>query len=473
LLACAASVLTAAEPAPEPDVAIKQAKNVMAQAPLRFEANQGQAVPGVRYTATGSGFRLFLTDQGPTLAFDRAHRLEISLQHANRKAQIDALDRLSTRTDYYVGARDRWHTNVASYSRVRYREVYRGIDVVYYGNQNQLEYDFVLAPGADPNQIRMQFRGAGRVSVSSDGDLEVEAGGARLLQRPPVIYQQDPVSSARRRVNGRYTLLGRNVVGFRVEAYDRTRALVIDPVVLYCTYLGGTGIDQINAAKLYKGLLYAVGQTDTNQIPFVDGAYSNGSFGLIDTFLVIFDVSPGGGYGVKYMSYLGGTSNDIPLALEIDSAGVAYITGSTTSPDFPMVGNSFQTTGAGSATQAFVAKLDPSIYGGNSLLFTSFLGGTSAGNQGNGITVDTKGLIYVIGTTKAVDFPVTDNAYQPVQWGMEDAFVTQIDPVSGTLLYSSYLGGEDDDEGRGILVGPTGLVYFVASTLSTQFPMAS
>jgi len=467
---CAAGLVWAA---PKPD--ITQAKAALAQLPLRFEANQGQTAPEVRYTAHAGGYTLFLTARGATIRSAGSKPVTISLENSNRAPRIEALDRLPVRTDYYLGTRENWHTGVPSYSRVRYHDVYPGVDVVYYGNQNQLEYDFVLQPGADPRAIRMKFRGApsgpGALTISAEGDLVLETSGSRIVQKKPLIYQEDPRTSARLEIAGRYVMVSPNVVGLRVDHYDRGRALVIDPALVYCTYLGGSGTDQINAVKFGPNqTLYIAGQTDSQQIPAINGAYDNNNAGLTDIFLAIVDITPGNGYPLVYFSYLGGANIDIPLALDVDSSGVASLTGTTTSTDYPVTANAFQATGAASSVDAFVSQIDPSLYGGVSLIFSTYLGG-SGDDGGTGIAVS-NGLLYLIGYTKSADFSVTASAYQPVLWGLQDAFLCQIDPVAGALLYSTYLGGEEQDWGRDILVGPNGLVYFTAATLSIYFPMA-
>jgi hypothetical protein len=453
-----------------PDDALRQAKSVMAGLPLRFEANQGQMAPSVLYGAHANGYHVLLGVAGPSIALG-SHHVDMSLVHGNRAPKVEALDPLATRTDYLVGNRSQWHPGIRSYSRVRYSGVYPGIDVVYYGNQSQLEYDFVLAPGADPSAIRLQFRGADRLRLNADGDLVVEASGSELVQRRPVVYQRDSSAAGRREVATRYALLGRDTVGFRVEGYDRDSELVIDPVLAYCTYLGGNGKDQINAVKFMNGKLYMAGQTDTSQQPPIDGAWSNNLQGLTNVTVSIVDTTKYG-YPVVYFAYVGGQNVDIARALDVDKNGIMYVTGYTTSTNFPMAGHAFQTTGAGANISAFVMKLDPSQYGGDSLVFSSFLSGTTGTDVGNGIAVGPDGRIYVIGTTRSSDFPVTANAYQQVQWGTQDAFLCQIDPNAGSLTYSTYLGGEDEDDGRAILVDSKGLVYFAASTLSQNFPMA-
>ena len=258
---------------------------------------------------------------------------------------------------------------------MRYQSVYPGIDVVYYGNQNQLEYDFVLAPGANPDAIRLNFKGDVKVSLTPAGDLAIDSNDAQILQKAPVIYQD------KRPIQGRYTLLAHNQVGFRLGRYDRTRPLVIDPILVYCTYMGSSGADRVTAMKMGpKGQLYITGSTNTGEMQYIDGAYNNFSAGLTDIFLAIVDTTANGNFALKYFSYLGGSNVDTPLSLDVDSKGVAYLGGSTTSVDFPMAGNSFQTTGSATVTDGFVAVIDPSLYGGDSLVYSTYMGGTDGNN---------------------------------------------------------------------------------------------
>jgi hypothetical protein len=259
----------------------------------------------------------------------------------------------------------------------------------------------------------------------------------------------------------------------RVDHYDPSRRLVIDPVLSYVTYLGGRQADQINAVKLGpNNRLYIAGQTDNADLPYIDGAYNNNTSGLTDIFLAIVDLTPGAGYRLVYFSYLGGSNLDIPKALDVDAKGVAYITGTTNSTNFPMAGGPFQSTGAANSVDAFVVKLDPAGYGGDALIYSSYLGGAAGDDSGNGIAVGSDGMIYIIGTTKATDYPLTSNAYQSVLWNTQDSFLCKIDPNAGSLVYSSYLGGEAPDDGRAILVDSKGLVYFASSTMSQNFPVA-
>ena len=472
LAAVFGAALTLAAAPPEP--ALSQAKAALAQTPLRFEVNQGQWDPAVLYAAQSGGFDMMFTAHGPAMTLAGSHRVDISLPNSNPAPAIEAIGKLPTRTDYFVGAREHWHTNIANYSRIRYDAVYPGVDVVYYGRQNQLEFDFVLQPGADPQAIRLKFQGARHLSITSEGDLAFEFGNGRMLQKKPLIYQQDPLTSTRREIRGRYVMVARNVVGLRVDGYDRTRPLVIDPTLLYCSYLGGSGSDQINAVQVdSQGHLYVAGSTTTGDLLATNDAYSAAMISQPSIFVAIIDTTPGSGYPLLYFTYIGGGGSDIPLAMAVDAQENVYLTGTTTSTAFPTTVNAVQTTGAGSVVAAFVLELNPfGLSGGVSLVYSTFLGGTTGDTSGNGIAVDRKGLIYVIGSTKATDFPLTDSAYLGVTWGPEDAFLCQIDPNAGALVYSTYLGGELADQGRFILVAPNGLVYFAVTTESTEFPMA-
>ncbi len=452
----------------------------LARMPLRFEANHGQFPAEVLYMARASGLTLALTARGPAIRAAGAEPVNLSFVNANRLPHIEALDQFPARTDYFVGKRESWRTGISSYARVRYGDVYPGIDAVYYGNQSQLEYDFVLRPGADPNAIRLKFRGPVQVSISPEGDLILDSPAGRLVQKKPVVYQQDG-GATRREIAGRYVMLSRDTAGFRVGRSDRGRSLVIDPALIFSSYLGGTGKDQINAAKLGPhGWLYITGQTDTLPITPTDGAVNAGSAGLLDAFLAIVDTTPGAGYPLIYYSNVGGSANDAALAIDVDAAGLAYLTGYTASTDFPVTGNAFQAEGAASTQDAFVIVLNPciasrnscSVFGGDSVVFSSYLGGASGSDVGNGIALDRNGLIYIIGNTRASDFVLTDNAYTNVLWGSQDIFIAKIDPTSGALLYASYVGGETgQDDGRAILVGSNGLVYFAGSTASQNFPV--
>jgi hypothetical protein len=464
LMVCAASVLVAAGRPVRQDPALAQAAAALAKSPLRFEANQGQFAPSVRYAARTAGFALALTARGASLRFADSRPLDIALLDSNLWPLIQPLDRLSAQTDYFIGAKQNWHPGVTNYSRVKYQAVYPGIDVVYYGKGSQLEYDFVLQAGADASAIRMQFSDAGKVMVTPAGDLGVVTANGLVLQKKPVIYQQG------RQVSGRYKLLAANLVGIQVDRYDRSQPLVIDPAIVYSTLIGGTGTDVVTAMKIgANGLLYIAGWTQTGELLTRDTPYNN----LTDTYVQVVDPSPSGGYGVLYATYLGGTNVDQALALDVDVPGFIYLTGTTTSTDFPVVGNAVQTSGAATTISGFVSKIDPHFAGtGNSLVYSTFLGGTIGGTTPKGIKAGSDNMIYVVGNTQTADFPTTDNAYAASLYGASDVFISKIDVTNANLVYSTFMGSELDDDACGLALDKNNVVYFAGTTLGTQFPMA-
>jgi hypothetical protein len=454
------AVLSAAPP----DAEVSRAKASLARLPLRFEENRGQAAAQARFVARASGYAVELTAQGPAMAVGE-RRVDLRMLGSKPAAAIEGEQRMPATTNYFKGRREDWRTGIANYARVRYRDVYPGIDAVYYGNQSQLEYDFVVAPGADPRAIRLQFAGADRVTITESGDLSVEADGVPVLQKKPRVYQDG------REIPARYVLHG-DQASIELGRYDHSRQLVIDPILVYCTYYGTSGNDEVTAVKMGpKGQLYIAGWTTTGEFQYIDGAYNNVNAGLTDIFLAIVDTTDSN-YPLKYFSYLGGANLDIPNAMAVDAQGVFYLTGTTTSTNFPLAGTNVVSSGAATTVAAFVTKLDPRLYGGDALVYSTYLCGTTGNDAGNAIAVDGSGKVYVVGTTHSTDFPVTSGAYAGVLYGPQDAFITKIDPDSGTpLVYSTYIGGELSDDGRGVAVGSNGLIYFAASTNSTQFPM--
>jgi len=477
LFVMSAAALMAARPS---DAGKVKAEATLANLPLRFEANQGQWSPAVRYSAHGGKYAIALTQAGPAITFTDSSRIDVSLEGSNRAAELEPLERMSGRTSFYLGSRDRWRGDVPAYSRVRYREVYPGVDVVYYGTGGVLEYDFELAPGADPSAIRLRFQGADRAFVAANGDLKVECPGGALVQKQPYIYQRDAKTGARRRVDGGYVQLAGGAVGLRLAGYDRSRPLVVDPVLVYASYWGGGAQTQVNCAVLDKsGLLYVLGNDLGADLTATSNTYQNAniSSGTYDVVVYVIDTTAAGDYAPVYISYLGGSSNDLPSSAITDNDGNLFIVGTTTSTDFPVVGNSIQSSAPSTTSNAFVAEMRPSLAGTDGLVYSTYIGG-SKDNFGNGIAEDAAGFLYVIGTTSSTDLPVTDNAYNGNVNNDDnelsyDAFLAKIDLNSASPVYESYLGGTSNDYGVGILVAPDGLVYFALNTVSDDFPMIS
>jgi hypothetical protein len=421
----------------------------------------------VRFAARSDSESIYLTTQGPALSA-QGRRVDISLVNANPSPMIEPLDQLPGRVDYYVGSRAKWRAGVPQFARVAYRSVLPGIDVVYYGKRDQLEYDLILQPGADPRAIRWKLRGAEHVGLTPDGDLLVESGGATFLQKRPFLYQQNGP------VPGRYILLPHGIAGVQVDAYDRSQPLVIDPVLAYGTFLGGMYTDVLNALQLdSQGRMVVVGSTTGNDLPA--NYYQAGIDGETNCFVAIVWPQITGAPSLWRLTYLGGSSNDACTAVAIDSSDNVYVTGTTTSQNFPLAGNSVQSALTLSASETtFESDIFVSAFNFNipeDLFYSTYYGG-SGGDTPNAIAIDQNGLIYVLGTTASTDFPVTANAYASVLWGPSDVFILQLSLNGTSALYASYIGGESYDDGRGLVIAPSGLVYFAASTFSTEFPLA-
>jgi hypothetical protein len=439
--------------------------------PLGFEANMAQADPGVEFLSRGDGYGVFLTAGGAVLSLldpqgGATAVLHLQLVGANPAPTAAGLDPLPGTANYLVGNdRSRWLTGIPTYSRVEYRDVYPGINLDYHGTQRQLEYDFTLAPGADPGQIALAIQGADSVSLDVAGTLVLHTSGGDVTEHAPVIYQDS--DGVRQPVSGGYVLLGPDRVGFRVGPYDSSRALVIDPVLVYSTYLGGSSFDTGSGIVAdAAGNVYVTGRTASADFPTVGAAQA----GFGGAFVAKLDPT---GSALLYSTFLGDEASG--RAIAVDGAGDVYVTGVTLSGDFPTVNAvqpTFQVGAGGGEGDAFVAKLDPT---GSRLVFSTDLGG-DGDTLGTGIAVDPAGNAYVTGDTSAsTGFPLL-NPLQPANRNRgsslellgESAFVTKLSPA-GALLYSTYLGGSNDDTAAGIAVDASGAAYVTGTALSDDF----
>ncbi len=457
--------------APPPSVS-----EVYGHLPLSFEVNEGQVDSSVKFLARGQGYGLFLTAAEAVLSLRGEHEssavVRMQLLGGTRDPRAVGLDPQITRSNYFLGNDPRrWHTGVANYGRVRFEGVYPGVDLVYRGTQRRLEYDFVVAPGADPRRIRMAFRGADTVTIGPRGELILDTAGVTLVQPAPVLYQE--ARAGRRRVEGAYSLRSRSVggsdareVGFVIGDYDRARALIIDPIVVYSTFLGGSGINEAEGIAVDgAGNAYITGITTSTDFPGVTGSSVQPAYGgRGDAFVTKVNAT---GTAIVYSTYLGGSGSDQAGGLAVDGAGNAYITGITDSTDFPGVtGSSIQPVNGG-AGDAFVTKINPA---GTAIVYSTFLGGSGIDQAGD-IAVDGAGNAYIAGVTASTTFPgVTGSSIQPANGGGRDAFVTMIDPAGTTIVYSTFLGGSGDDGGFDIAVDGAGNAYITGFTTSTTFP---
>jgi hypothetical protein len=328
---------------------------------------------------------------------------------------------------------------VPHYARVTYRGLYDGVDLDWYTNRaGELEFDLTLAPGVDPTGIRLRYTGAGRLAVDGAGALVLDAGGHRLRQAPPVVYQE--VDGARSELRGRYVLHGEDRVGFAVAGYDATVPLVIDPVIRYSTYLGGSGDDNPIWSDIDRdGNFYVTGSTTSTDFPTTARAFQGSFGGEEDAFVTKLNRS---GSGLVWSTYLGGDAPDAAIGLDVDRHGNVVVTGVTGSTGFPTTPGAFQPTFAGGDTDAFVTKLDAS---GSRLLFSTFLGG--GGFEAGFISfLDRAGNVYVEGETGSADFPTTPGSFQPEFGGGDaDGFVTKLRPNGRRLVYATFVGGSGFD----------------------------
>jgi len=391
----------------------------------------------------------------------------MKLRNANAAVKITGTDELAGTSNYFIGNDPtKWRTNVPTYAKVKYEGIYSGIDLVYYGNQRQLEYDFIVAPGADPRRIAFDVSGAKRIRRDAHGDLVLKLGEGEIRWHKPVVYQEK--EGERRLIGARYAITHTGRVGFELAKYDASRPLYIDPMI-YSTYLGGSSSDEGFAIAVDgAGNAYITGYASSKDFPITPGAFQTVcESGCVSAFMA--KINPGGS-ALVYSTYLGGSANDWGDAIAVDSAGNAYVTGITYSTDFPITPGAFQKICNGGSYcsptgDAFVSKLNPS---GSTLVYSTYLGG-SAYDWGYGIAVDNAGNAYVTGQTSSADFP-TKNPLQQHWAGDYDAFVTKFNPDGSALVYSTYLGGGGYDGGYGIALDNAGNAYVTGATGSTNFP---
>lgn len=548
------------------------AARAFAEMPMRFEANAGQVDPQVKFLSRGSRYELFLTQQEAVLELESTGRkvsvLRMGLNGANAQAELDGSGKLPGASNYLIGNDpSKWHRNVPQFASVRYRQVYPGIDLVYYGSQGQLEYDFEVAPGADARAISLNLTGAQKISFERHGDLALKTSGGEVRLQSPQVYQR--VGAERHPVSGRFVRKGASAIGFEVGDYDRTKTLVIDPVESYSTYLGGSGVESCStiigspvsgttAGGVDAGVprcpavavdtaqnIYLAGSTMSTDFPNPNGTHPT-LLGTANVFIaklnpsaasssaqLIFSTYLGGngidytagiavdsGFNIavagttsssnfpaslgyqpgpppagnhvfatkldssgsilKYSTYLYGSGADMASGLALDTSGQIYLTGTTTSSNFPTLVGDFQTTAKG-PTQFFFSKINPALTGTTSLLYSTYIGGSTANGAtpvtiGGGIAVDSSFSVYVSGGTNYADMPVL-SAYQAYKSGL-DAYVAkflfpQNSQTPPSLSYLTYFGGSGDDIAYGVGVDSAFNAYIVGSTTSSDIALAT
>ncbi len=481
--------------------------------PLSFEPNLGQTNSEAKYLAHGDGYSLFLTSDKAVLALENhakknaardakssAGVLRMGLVGSNPAPNFSAVDELPGKINYFIGKQENWHANVPTFRKVAEKNVYPGIDLVYYGSQRQLEYDFNVAAGANPQAIQMSFEGARKLSMDAAGNLILSLPGGDVKFEKPFAYQmkgdqKEPVAVQFHLGDRRYR------VYFAVGDYDATRPLVIDPILAYSTYLGGTGIDGANAiAVAPDNTAFVAGGTSSIDFPTAHPLQANdGGAPDFPEDAFVSKLSADGST-LLYSTYLGGKATDVAYGVAVDNAGDAYVTGTTDSPDFPVTFGSVNPLCGGDGEcgmswnpqnfivqNGFVVKLNPA---GSALIYGTFIG-EYENVSCRAIVVDGNQVAYVTGSTAAngvptvviqppktppPPFPITASAAQGTfGGGTTDAFVIKISATGTTVLYSTYLGGDGEDDGFGIAADQNANAYVTGLTYSpeptTAFPV--
>lgn len=475
--------------------------------PLYFEANRGQTDARVRFLTRGGGYTLFLTDDGAVLSLRKVasrqtleggtllearpeHKaakfetrvLRMKLASASAPGIFEGEASLPGYSNYFIGNdSERWATRVPHFERVRAKCVYQGVDLVYYGNQRQLEFDFVVAPATDPKVIGLRYEGADSISVGDDGGLQIDVGGCRVVQQVPIAYQFG-ADGTRRGVPCHYEMCADRTVRFTLGAYDTSVPLVIDPVLTYSTLLGGDALDRLGSPLAggmvvdSSGNAYLTGVTASTNFPIEPspGAFQTshaGSAGETNAFVT--KVSPDG-TSLVFSTYLGG-SNDLfggvaegGYGLHVDGSGNVFIGGTTSSSDFPTTSGAFAETFSGLNYTGFVAKLNST---GTALTYATFLGGDKANI--NAVAVDSTGNAYVTGTSGPGNPDGTSGAFQEANSGDFDVFVTKLNAAGSARVYSTYIGGTGYEECFGLALDGSNNATVVGFTDGDNYPMSN
>jgi hypothetical protein len=459
--------------------------------PLAFEANRGQADPQVDFISHSRGYSFAISPteiglsrvlQQPAKQLpktsasspvstpvaisqtdSRFNSLRMRFVHANPHPAKDAIEELPSKVNYFIGNDPaRWMHNVPTYAKIRYHDVYPGVDITYYGNPSQLEYDFAIAAGADPKTILLDFEGVDHLDLDVHGDLLLRSNGQQSLQlHKPFIYQE--MNGARQEVAGNYVLRN-HLVGFEISGYDSSKPLVVDPVFVYSTLLSGGGDEAGWAIATDRdGNVYVTGDTNSDRFPLSKKSLQRTYGGSTDVFVSKLSAD---GSKLLYSTYLGGSGAEVGYGIALDPEGNIYVTGDSSSTDFPVV-KPLQPTLKG-APDIFVAKLSTD---GSALLYSTYIGGSN-GDRGNGIAVDSSGNACVTGYTHSKDFPTANPIQAAFGGGNAGAFVLKLNPTGSALLYSTYLGGGNDrpDIGTAIAVDSAGNAYVTGFTNSRDFP---
>jgi uncharacterized repeat protein (TIGR01451 family) len=489
-----------------------QIRAAFGRLPLSFEPNQGQSDSRVKFLAHGNGYGLYLTSSEAVLALPQLSKVssqvsskdqsrpvvEMQFGGANQSAQLTGTNLLPGKSNYFIGNDpSRWHRNIPQFSRVQYSDLYSGIDLDFYGKQGRLEYDFEVAPGADPSQIALDFKGTKNLQIAANGDLvlildggDLRSGDLRsgeLRFEAPHIYQT--TSAGSQAVTGSFALRSDNRVAFQIGPYDHSRVLVIDPVLTFSTYLGGSGDESCTAitsaaagfvphcpaiAVDSASKVYVAGSTTSSaSFPVPSGTPPNVNGGA-DVFLVRFNST---GTALDYTTFVGGSGIDYPSGVGVDNGFNVYVTGTTNSPDFPTTISAFQSGPLSVGNHVFFSKFDSS---GSVNLYSTYLSGATGVDTASDLAVDALGRAYIFGITSSSTFPTTAGALQTTFAPTNQFFFSKIDPSqtgTGSLPYSTFIGSTTSSGGTvtggGIAVDSLFNVYLAGGTNITAMPIVN
>jgi hypothetical protein len=444
--------------------------SLVPESPLSFVPNVGQTTGPVRFAAHADAASFYFTPQEAVLAFERGNEglaLRLGFVGANPTPAIEGSRPREGTVNYLVGSDSaNWQSGIPTFGEVVYRELWPGIDMVFRGANGKLKYEFVARPGADPSRIQLAYRGADGLALSSAGQLLIDTPFGTLRDEKPRTFQM--VDGRRVPVASRFTLTERaGTYGFALGAYDSSRALVIDPGLLYASYLGGADFEEAqNVALGADGSMYVAGYTLSTNFPSTAGAFDPTRDGSSDGFVTKF----GADGSLVYATFIGGSEPENAIGLSVDAAGNAYVAGWTDSADFPTTPGAHHTS-LNSSQDGFLAKIAAD---GSALVYSTYLGGQHSPGQGSTVATDVAvgadGSAFVIGSSS--DFPTTAGAFDGTLNGFEDGLVAKFSPDGSTLVWATYLGGTacELESLVGVAVDASGSAYVTGYTSSADFP---
>lgn len=437
---------------------------------LAFEPNNGQAISNVKFLTRAKGYNIYFTSDRAVFKFTSkgiTNVLSMNFVNFNSNTKISAADELESKSNYFIGPNSSsWFSGVANYSRVEYKDIYPGINAIFYGNNNQLEYDFLVSPGSDPDAINLSFEGANKIETDSEGNLIISIGSEIIKFQKPYAYQE--INSVRTDIKTEYEVKN-NQVNFIVSEYDKNVPLIIDPLLVYSTYLGGSGNEDVSVIDVdQNGYAYIAGQTNSIDFPTTTGVFDevcdNGG-ATCNKDIFVTKLNPIGSELI-YSTYIGGEGFQEGFGIAVDPSGFAHISGFTNSGDFPTTPAAYDTTQNG-FSDVFALKLNQS---GSSIIYSTFIGGADT-DEARKIDIDSGGNLYVTGITRSQDFPTTTGAFDTEKEPEEtDPFVTKLSGDGSNVIYSTFLGGSQTDEGFDIFVNQNNEAFIVGETQSSDYP---